>query len=281
MRKKLVFILSSNYSGSHFLSLLLGSHSKALHLGETKNLIKEGINCYKCGVLNDCHLFKGIQELTTNELYPTLFNRAGEQINLLIDTSKKTEWAIKFINNQADYDIKVIHLMRDPRALMRRWKNKYTSLLSQLNQRRKMLKVFPEKTLKLIFSSQNNIYLFKWLNQNQEIIDFTKQYSLDTKTITYHDLTLNPEKELSKLMSWLDTNYEASQLKYWEFEHHGTQKRQYDWVKKQQTTSHVDLRWKEELTPNQSETVFNSSEFNTFIESQNLAQIENGLSLNQ
>ena len=281
MRKKLVFILSSNYSGSHFLSLLLGSHSKATHLGETKNLIKEGVECYKCGTLHGCSLFKGIQELAIDTLYPTLFNRADEEINLLIDTSKKTEWAIKFIKNQADYEIKVIHLVRDPRALMRRWKNKYTSLLSQLNQRRKMLKAFPKKALKLIFSSQNNIYLYKWLKQNQEIIDFTKQYSLDTRTITYHDLTFNPKKELSKLMSWLDTNYEASQLKYWEFEHHGTQKRQYDWVKKQQTTSHVDLRWKEELTPNQSETVFNSSDFNTFIESQNLVQIENGLSLNQ
>ena len=136
MKRKLVFILSSNYSGSHYLSLLLGSHSKAMHLGETKNLIKEGVNCYKCGVLNGCHLFKGIQELTTDDLYPTLFNRAGEPINLLFDTSKKIEWAIKFIKNQADYEIKVIHLVRDPRALMRRWKNKYTSLLSQLNQRR-------------------------------------------------------------------------------------------------------------------------------------------------
>ena len=92
---------------------------------------------------------------------------------------------------------------------------------------------------------------------------------------------MNPEKELTTLMEWLDSNYEPAQLKYWEFKHHGTQKRQYDWVKKQQTTSHVDLRWKEELIPNQSDTVFNSSEFNTFIKSQNLVQMENGLSLNQ
>jgi len=130
-----------------------------MHLGETKNLLKEGVNCYKCSVLNGCHLFKDIQELTTDDLYPTLFNRAGEPINLLFDTSKKIEWAIKFIKNQADYEIKVIHLVRDPRALMRRWKNKYTSLLSQLNQRRTMH--FLGNALKLTFSSQNNIYLHK------------------------------------------------------------------------------------------------------------------------
>jgi len=40
-----------------------------------------------------------------------------------------------------------------------------------------MLKAFPRKALKLTFSSQNNIYLHKWLKQNQEIIDFTEQYS--------------------------------------------------------------------------------------------------------
>jgi len=277
MKKKLVFILSSNYSGSHFLSLLLGSHSKAVHLGETKNLIKEGVNCYKCGVSNDCHLFEGIQELTTETFYPTLFDRAGDQINLLIDTSKKTEWAINFINTQSEYDIKIVHLIRDPRALIRRWNNKYTSLLSQLSQRRKVLKAFPKKTLQLIFSSQSNIYLYKWLKQNQKIVDFTKRFSLDTKTITYHDLTLNPEKELSTLMKWLGNTYETTQLKYWEFEHHGTQKRQYEWVKKQQTTSHIDLRWKDALTKKQSKLISSNRDLRSYLEQNKLFQIEKGI----
>jgi hypothetical protein len=281
MKKKLVFILSSNYSGSHFLSLLLGSHSKATHLGETKNLIKEGVSCYKCGALNDCSLFKSIQELPFDKLYPTLFNSAGEEVNILIDTSKKIEWAIRFINNQTDYEIKIIHLIRDPRALMRRWKNKYTSSLNQLNQRRKALKIFPEKIFHLIGSSQNNIYLYKWLQQNQEIIDFTNQYSLDTKTITYHDLTLNPKKELSTLMDWLGCIYEPSQLRYWEFEHHGTQKREYEWVKKQQTSSHFDLRWKDELTEKQSTLISNNQDLINFLDKNNLSQKDNGLNLKQ
>ena len=92
---------------------------------------------------------------------------------------------------------------------------------------------------------------------------------------------MNPEKELTTLMEWLDSYYEPAQLKYWEFEHHGTQKGQYEWVKKQQNTSHFDLRWKEELTISQSKAVLNSSEFNTLIKNQNLVQMENGLSLNQ
>jgi len=136
IKKKLIFILSSNYSGSHFLSLLLGSHSKAVHLGETKNLVKGDVNCYTCGKLNDCVLFKDINELTTDSLYPELFNRAGEQVNLLVDTSKKITWINKFIHQKNNYEIKVIHLIRDPRALRRRWTNKYNSITSKINQRR-------------------------------------------------------------------------------------------------------------------------------------------------
>ena len=277
MKKKLVFILSSNYSGSHFLSLLLGSHSKAVHLGETKNLIKDHVNCYACGALNDCILFKDINQLTTDALYPELFNRAGEQINLLIDTSKKIKWMSQFIHNQTDYEIKVIHLMRDPRALLRRWKNKYASITSRLNQRRKTLKAFPKKIFSLLFSSQDTIYLYKWLKQNQEIANFINQHKLNTKITTYHDLTLDPNKSLSALMEWLGESYETSQLKYWEFDHHGTQKSEYEWVKKQPTTTHVDLRWQKELTEKQSLTVLKNPDFNGYIKGQNLLQLENGL----
>lgn len=276
-KKKLIFILSSNYSGSHFLSLLLGSHSKAVHLGETKNLVKGGLNCYTCGELNDCVLFKDINELTADSFYPELFNRAGKHVSLLIDTSKKITWVNKFIHQKNNYEIKVIHLIRDPRALFRKWKNKYTSITSQLNQRRKTIKYFPKKIFKLLFSSQDTIYLYKWLRQNQEITDFTKRHDLDTKIVTYHDLTLDPDKTMSTLMCWLDESYEAAQLSYWEFDHHGTQKREYEWVKKQKTTSHVDLRWKDELKPSQSELLLNNPDFNDYIKVQNLLQLDNGL----
>ena len=160
IKKKLIFILSSNYSGSHFLSLLLGSHSKAIHLGETKNLVKGDVNCHTCGKLNDCVLFKGINKLATDALYPELFNRAGEHVNLLVDTSKKITWVNKFIHQKNDYEIKVIHLIRDPRALRRRWTNKYNSITSKINQRRLTLKAFPKKVFNLFFASQNTIYLY-------------------------------------------------------------------------------------------------------------------------
>ena len=42
MSRGLVYLLSSNFSGSHFLSLMLGSHSRFVHLGELKNLVYAG-----------------------------------------------------------------------------------------------------------------------------------------------------------------------------------------------------------------------------------------------
>jgi hypothetical protein len=269
--KKLVFILSSNYSGSHYLSLLLGSHSKAQHLGEMKNLIKDHVKC---------NLLKEINQLQPESLYPELFSRTGEHIELLIDTSKKPKWAKQFIHNEAPYEIKVIHLLRDPRALTRRWKNKYTSLSSQLNERRKVIKAFPKKALELLFSSQTTVYLYKWLKQNQDIVDFTKSNALDTRIITYRDLSLNPETTLSPIMKWLNVSYEESQLKYWQFKHHGTQKAEYEWVKDKQVTRHVDLRWKDVLTKKDSLLVTNNDELKLFLERTGLVQTEDGLNNN-
>ena len=277
--KKLVFILSSNYSGSHYLSLLLGSHSKAMHLGEMKNLVKDGVHCYSCGVTNECDLLKGVNRLNSESLYPELFYRAGKKVEILIDTSKKPKWVTKFINNEMPYEIKVIHLIRDPRALIRRWKNRYTSLPSQLNERRKAIKAFPEKALKILCSSQTNIYLYKWLKQNQDIVDFTRKNSLETKVITYHDLSLNAEKALTPIMKWLNVRFEASQLKYWQFEHHGTQRKAYEWVKGKEVTNHIDLRWKSELDDKASQLVLNNCDLKHFLKNIYVEQTEEGLTL--
>ena len=78
-------------------------------------------------------------------------------------------------------------------------------------------------------------------------------------------------------MEWLGNTYETTQLKYWEFEHHGTQKRQYEWVKKQQTTSHIDLRWKDALTKKQSKLISSNRDLRSYFEQNKLFQIEKGI----
>lgn len=279
MKKQLVFILSSNYSGSHFLSLLLGSHSKAIHLGETKNIINNKKKCYLCKEEDNCLLFKGTQNLSYKALYPELSSRAGDSVNILIDTSKKTNWAKHFVNCSHDFDIKVIHLVRDPRALLRRWANNYQSISKKLKQKKKSMRRFPKRFSKILFSSQETTYLYKWLFHNQKISEFIKSNSLDYHLVTYRDLTTNTEDTLTNIMSWLGSTYEPSQLNYWEFDHHGTQKKQYDWVQSAQVTSHIDLRWKRSLTKHQSDIVSNNIDFMNYLDENALYQVENGLTL--
>src|SRR2546428_11097791 len=38
LKRTIIYILSTNYAGSHYLSLLLGSNSRSIHLGEIKRL---------------------------------------------------------------------------------------------------------------------------------------------------------------------------------------------------------------------------------------------------
>lgn len=277
MKKKLVFILSSNFSGSHFLSLLLGSHSRALHLGETKNLVKETISCCLCGNTSDCELFRNIEYLKKDNLYPTLFNRAGDEIHILVDTSKKIKWASQFSNIQEDYEIKFIHLVRDPRALVRRWKLTYSTPFKRLKQRKKVIRTFIKKISKLLFIDQETIYLYKWLNQNQQITQFILENDFESQVVTYHDLTTKTSEIVTNLMLWLGQQYEPSQLEYWNFQHHGTEKHQYEWIKANKITTHVDLRWKDELTPEQNTFITNNTDVKNYIHSLGLQQHDDGL----
>jgi hypothetical protein len=64
--------------------------------------------------------------------------------------------------------------------------------------------------------------------------------------VTYRDLALDPAMEIRRLMQWIGLEYEPTQLEYWNFEHFGTQKRAYEWVKEKKTKL-FDTRWKTEL----------------------------------
>jgi hypothetical protein len=78
-------------------------------------------------------------------------------------------------------------------------------------------------------------------------MNFIKRNKLDSFVLTYHDLTKKTEQKVEEMMSWVGVEYEPTQLEYWNFEHHGTQKHEYQWIKKEKTR-HFDLRWKSFLS---------------------------------
>lgn len=43
-------------------------------------------------------------------------------------------------------------------------------------------------------------------------------------------------------MTWLGYEFEDGQIEYWKFEHHGSQKPKYKWIKEKEVKHYVDLR---------------------------------------
>lgn len=288
MKKTVLFILSTNFSGSHFLSLLLGSHSKAAHVGEVKNLAKEKNNnilsastsestrqCYLCEEEARCLLLGDMHLLDKEEIYPTLFRRLTSDKSLIVDASKKTEWASHFLNNN-EFDTKFIHLIRDPRALVKKWKQHYKTPREVLRQRIKQARTSPKKSLAISLNEIEHTYLIKWVNQNRKIANFLHKANLDSKLITYHDVATKPDETIKGIMPWLGLNYETSQLRYWAHRHHGTQKPNYDWVKEKKNRF-IDLRWQKELSEQAAEKINHNKEVIRLISELNLASCPNGL----
>lgn len=277
-KKQLVFILSSNYSGSHFCSLLLGSHSETEHLGELKNLYKTsgGRPCFACGNEVECNLFKGIDSVQREDVYEELFSRLGDQPPILIDTSKKPKWFKHFVGDER-YDIKLLHLIRDPRALARRWLMRFKELDRGPRERIKQCRKDPLRAPLFLFGDLLSVCIYKWYTQNKDIVEFIRQSNCSSKLITYRNLALEQDATLSDLCQWMGVDYEPEQKEYWNFEHHGTQKHEYEWVKQQGGAQFFDLRWKEFLTAKQQEKIISNKSVNSLLSELGLKFVDDGL----
>ncbi len=274
-KKTVVFILSSNYAGSHYLSLLLGSNSRVEHLGEIKALRKVTGKCFVCGDVGECQLFQGIRSMSLEEIYPTFFSRVSPKVSVLIDNSKKVSWAAQFLDKN-DYDFKVIHLIRDPRALVRRWIITFLSFEEKLNQRLKIVRSYPTKILQVMCGRQIQSYIYKWLITNEKITSFIEKNNLNSHVISYRDLSVNPAKEVQELSQWLGVSYEPEQLQYWNFQHHGTQKKEYEWIKEKGST-YFDLRWQEDLSTSQQNSIIQNRDIQKYLRKIGLKDCSDGL----
>jgi hypothetical protein len=282
--KSIAYILSTNFAGSHFLSLQLGSHSKGMHIGEVKHLrrehksSKEGHYCHICDSIENCPLCKGITPDNIDNIYDTIFsNIEGSGVTTLVDTSKKIKWAERFLDNHT-YRKKYIHLIRDPRALVRRWRVSYESPKDRWHVRWKAARQMPKHFCSILTGPDVRVYLYKWIRQNQEISNFFIQNNLDHLTVTYHDLAKHPERELKRIDNWLELEYEPGQPSYWEFDHHGSQKPTYEWVKKQKTR-YFDTRWKDYLSDSEQSLITNDPNVRSYLAGLGIALGEDGLHL--
>lgn len=278
-RRQVLFILSTNYAGSHYLSLLVGSHSKAEHVGEIVRLGESPVRkepCYVCGTFTKCPLYQGIEPGKVEHIHEQVFSNLGEETLLLVDNSKRVDWAERFVNNGA-FEKKFVHLIRDPRALVRRFDLDFNTPSKRWHQRRKIVRRRPGSALPLLFAPRRHIYLHKWLQQNQAITNFLRRHGLSYYLMTYRDLATNTAGELEKLMNWLGLNYEPAQIEYWNFEHHGSQKPEYDWVKQKKASRYFDTRWREYLSPAEQYYCVNHPRVRAYLDSLGVRVIDEGL----
>ena len=276
MRRTIVYILSTNYAGSHFLSLLLGSNSRAKHLGEVKMLRKyseEGpfgpdLRLTRATVL------QGIGPGNIHEAYEIIFSRLSSDITTLIDASKTVRWAEEFLDDER-YDKKYIHLIRDPRALVRRYAlNSYFRRVWR--HRWRAFKAIPQLRTRIFFAAEPYVGSYHWLIKNQMITRFLKDHQLEHTIVTYRDLAVNTAAEVQRLMEWLKLSYEPAQLEYWNFDHIGTQKRAYEWVKEKKA-QFIDLRWQSEVPAEVQRNIREDRCIGEYLSSLGLMFAENGL----
>lgn len=282
IKPKVLFILSTNYAGSHLLAYLVGSHTHTKSMGELMNFFKfinrpsSDHSVHYDFAQNE--LFEEIPQLQDNKWHMHLLAKIRKQspfTHCLIDNSKKVKWAKKFINH-AEFDSVYVHLIRDPRALVRRWEASYTS--KQLKKQRKILMFrSPLNWVKSLFKSQHEFYCYKWLYQNYQISRFLDSRGQSSNVVSYTDLVSNPEETISNVMSMLELDFEKNQLFFGNVMHYGTIKK--DYVENlQNSVITEDLRWKNDLEPKTIEMITANKDINNYLGKIYMRWTENGIS---
>jgi len=275
MRKTVLFILSTPYAGSHYLSLMLGSNSQSLHLGEMKRVcLAENRGESRECTFDRGNILDGLGAQHTSHIYETVFSRAQPQVQLLVDNTKRVRWAERFLDNPS-YDRKFVHLIRDPRAIIRRYQLG-SHFRKQLRERWKLFRKLPQVRPSIFFLPTAQVWLYAWLRQNREITRFLREKRLDHLVVTYRDLARDPATEVRRMMEWAGLTYEPAQLEYWNFEHVGTQKRGYEWVKEKKVTF-IDLRWQTELPSWLQQRVRTDAPTHRYLKELNLRIVDDGL----
>ncbi len=254
MSPQVVFVLSTSYAGSHFLTLQLGSHSRCISIGEFHHFKYDKAEypkkeCFRCASDEECPLFQGIGDTPIRHLYERLFANIRANfpgVDTIIDNSKHPRWSRRFLRTDA-FRSKFIHLLRDPRALLRRWTLFYDTERSRRILRMRMTRRCWRHAYDILSGSDINVFLWLWWYRNKMTTDYIRRNALEARVVTYSDLVLEPDRVLGELMPWLGLEYEPSQKAYWQFSHHGSVKPQYMQPPKEGLFA-LDQRWKDFLS---------------------------------
>ena len=284
---QVVFILSTNYAGSHLLSQLLSAHSACVAVGELHNYRKyrefRTRRDDERNVVDDYEtnpMFDGLDALPENARHHHIFEnlRARQPaVSTLIDNSKKPAWPRR-VGLAGSFDSRFVHLIRDPRALVRRWLSSYATTRVRRRQRIKLARTNPRHLLRACVGSDADVYLYKWLSANRDITRFLEEVDETAPVVTYHDLAVAPHATLQRLMPCWGLDFEPAQLDYGRAAQSGTRKR--DYLALAADSGIVfDTRWRNELTAEQRRTIETNREAKQYLARLGIRMTDEGLTL--
>lgn len=279
---RVIFILSTNYAGSHLLTQLLGAHPRARSVGELHNYRKfiERPDSRHSVVYDfaENSWFAGLGDLPPERWHATVGARVMTElpgVDTLVDNSKRVEWARRFVAN-TDFEAHFVHLIRDPRALVRRWGLTYDDTRKQRRQRIRVIRSRPHWMLPALFNDQEDVYCRKWLISNQRISHFLADCGQSANVVTYHDLARHTSSVLGGLMPRLGLAFDPLQLNFGEVAHHGTMKREY-LEQSRRSEIKLDLRWQQEMTSDAIRRVSEHAGIVRYLAAHNVRMIDDGL----
>lgn len=284
MDRQIVYVLSTNYAGSHFLALQLSSHSRCASVGEFHRYRRPAATrrqaCSICSDDEHCPVYRGLDGVPLPQLFDRVFANvqgANPRVTTLVDNSKKPDWAGLFLGLEGCRQ-RYVHLVRDPRALVRRWMLCYETPAAKAKVRRMTARRCWRHGWSVLRGPEDNVYVHKWAYQNRLITRFIQQHGLDARVITYQDLVQFPERVLGDLMAWLGLEFEPRQLEYWTVTHHGSQKPEYMKPPKGGGRFH-DLRWKQYLSPEAQQRIPTHPEVTRYLGEMGITLNASGLTL--
>jgi len=257
---RVICIIAQSHSGSHLLSQLLGAHSRCLAIGELHNYDKFVHRASRSGNVTSDYahnpLFSGLEEVPAGRWHEIVFANTrmhDASVSTLVDNSKRLSWYRMLLKNQHLHVVPV-HLIRDPRAMIRYWTLRYDTRRHRRRQRLRLIRQAPSQGAALLTCPPGELYLRKWLIDNAAATRLLRSTGHAANVVTYHDLATRTAETLEALMPRLGLDYEAGQLRYGDAVQHGTLKTDY---REASQSSHIqlDVRWQSFLSESQVRAV--------------------------
>lgn len=196
-RRRIVFVLSSDHSGSTWVGYVLGSHPASAFLGEYERAWRKeaSVPCTLCAAkgLDECEVLHGAADVPVDQAFAWAFARTGRQV--LVDNSKMIDWAARFIGADGGDAVRLIHVVKDPRNWL-------------CSKRRR--------------AAQPTADMIRlWHATNAQFQAFTLSAGCPSMTVFYDELAADPLGGFCRLFAFCGLTFDESALSYWNFPHHG------------------------------------------------------------